>query len=124
MHPLLHFRPESSIFAIMDSFIDSLPDLTQTQIWIVAAVLALLLFLISRIVAKRKEKKNLLLGLLTIILSTALVIFVLVGIRGLMNPVEEEEVSPVGIEGVEVVPSGEIIPPGDGEIPSTWVEVE
>lgn len=108
----------------MDSFIDSLPDLTQTQIWIVAAVLALLLFLISRIVAKRKEKKNLLLGLLTIILSTALVIFVLVGIRGLMNPVEEEEVSPVGIEGVEVVPSGEIIPPGDGEIPSTWVEVE
>lgn len=106
----------------MDNFIDSLPDLTQTQIWILAAVLAVLLFIISLIVKKRKGKKNYLLMLLTLVLSAALIICVLVGIRGGEGTHAIPPEPPANMEEEEVTPSSEIIPLGDEEIPPSWQE--
>jgi len=107
----------------MDNFIDSLPDLTQTQVWILAAVLAVLLLIISRIVKKRKDKKNFFLMLLTLVLSAALFICVLVGIRGGgEGPHAIPPEPPADMEETEVSSSSEIIPLGDGEIPPSWQE--
>lgn len=95
----------------MDAFIDSLPDLTQTQVWILAAILAVLLLIVSRIVKKRKDKKNFFLMLVTLVLAAALFICVIVGIRG-------------GGEGTHAIPPEppadmeyDIIPDGDNEVP-------
>lgn len=108
----------------MDSFIDSLPDLTQTQVWILAAVLAALLFLISRIVKKRKGKKNFVLMLLSLVLSAALVICVLVGIHG--NGGEGGRAippeTPSNLEENEPTSSEEIISVGEEVIPVAWEE--
>ncbi|MBR4801911.1 MAG: hypothetical protein IK041_03780 [Bacteroidales bacterium] len=59
-----------------------IPELNPTLTWVVSAVLAICLFLIARLVAKRKGKKNWLLMFVTIILSAALLVFVLLGLRG------------------------------------------
>ena len=56
-------------------------ELHPILFWIVSAVLAICLFLIARLVAKRKGRKNWLLMIITIILSAALLIFVLLGLR-------------------------------------------
>lgn len=106
----------------MDAFIDSLPDLTQTQVWILAAVLAFLLLIISRIVKKRKGKKNFFLMLLTLVLATALFICVIVGVRGGgegTRAIPPEP--PVNMQEEEPVSPSEIIPMGD-EIPPSWQE--
>lgn len=56
-------------------------ELNPILFWLVSAVLAICLFLIARLVAKRKGRKNWLLMIITIILSAALLIFVLLGLR-------------------------------------------
>ena len=56
-------------------------ELSPTLFWLVSVVLAICLFLIARLVAKRKGKKNWLLMIITIILAAALLIFVLLGLR-------------------------------------------
>lgn len=106
----------------MDAFIDSLPDLTQTQVWILAAVLAVLLLIISRIVKKRKGKKNFFLMLLTLVLATALFICVIVGVRGGgegTHAIPPEP--PVNMQEEDSGSPSEIIPMGD-EIPPSWQE--
>ena len=49
--------------------------------WVAAAVLALALIFIARLLSQRKERKNWLLMLVTLVLSAALLIFVLLGLR-------------------------------------------
>ena len=56
--------------------------LSQAYNWIAVAVLVLALVFIARILSQRKDRKNWLLMLITFVLSTALLIFVLLGLRG------------------------------------------
>ena len=55
--------------------------LSQTQNWIVVAILVLSLILIARLLSQRKNRKNWLLMVITLVLSAALLIFVLLGLR-------------------------------------------
>ena len=56
--------------------------LSQAYNWIAVAVLVLALVFIARILSRRKDRKNWLLMLITVVLSTALLVFVLLGLRG------------------------------------------
>ena len=55
--------------------------LSQTLNWIVVALLVLALVFIARLLSRRKERKNWLLMLITLVLAAALLIFVLLGLR-------------------------------------------
>ncbi len=55
---------------------------SQAYNWIAVAVLVLALVFIARILSRRKDRKNWLLMLITFVLSAALLIFVLLGLRG------------------------------------------
>lgn len=56
--------------------------LSQAYNWIAVAVLVLALVFIARILSRRKDRKNWLLMLITFVLATALLVFVLLGLRG------------------------------------------
>ena len=56
--------------------------LSQAYNWIAVAVLVLALVFIARILSRRKDRKNWLLMLITFVLPAALLIFVLLGLRG------------------------------------------
>ena len=56
--------------------------LCQVYNWIAVAVLVLALVLIARILSRRKDRKNWLPMLITFVLATALLVFVLLGLRG------------------------------------------
>ena len=55
--------------------------LSQTLNWIVVALLVLALVFIARLLSQRKNRKNWLLMVITLVLSAALLIFVLLGLR-------------------------------------------
>lgn len=55
---------------------------SQAYNWIAVAVLVLALVFIARILSRRKDRKNWLLMLITFVLATALLVFVLLGLRG------------------------------------------
>ena len=55
---------------------------SQAYNWIAVAVLVLALVFIARILSRRKDRKNGLLMLITFVLATALLVFVLLGLRG------------------------------------------
>lgn len=97
----------------MDNIIDQISYLSPKQIWVIVAILALLLALVALIVKERKGKKNRLLGLVTIILSAALLVMVLLGIRsysiiGRGDPMDDWEETPQ-VETQELS-----VPEGDG----------
>jgi len=80
---------------------NSIPELNQTQTWLIVAILALSLILIARIAAKRKDKKNWLLMFLTIILAAGLLIFTLLGIRGIGKDKALQDLSDLSQEEVD-----------------------
>lgn len=55
--------------------------LSQMLNWVVVAILVLCLVFIAKLLSHRKERKNWLLMLITLVLSAALLIFVLLGLR-------------------------------------------
>ncbi len=55
---------------------------SQAYNWIAVAVLVLALVFIARILSRRKDRKNWLLMLITFVLATALLVFVLLSLRG------------------------------------------